>query len=219
MWSALFFFGVLLSDLIHEGYIRRFLGGPRRFLFGLRIVLAALIIFLRVGDDSDHSLQKWFNKWQPNPVGGNFEYNENWEFWRCSPIVSLGAMAFVLFLEITPLAQRFFALRPFVFLGDISYMLYLVHPLVYHLLGKYVIDSILNLNIGGFLSMVSIYFILMAVNFAVAYVLYRIVDLPSVRLTKWIDDAMFGRRPPETNLVRDAWIGLKRITRRCLKGA
>ncbi|KAJ3180330.1 hypothetical protein HDU85_004035 [Gaertneriomyces sp. JEL0708] len=211
LWTVLFFFGVLLSDLIQEGHMRALMTGSRRRLYIIRGVLLLLVILLRI-EDPNHKAYKWFNMWQPNHVGGNIEENENWEFWRSSPIVSLASMAFVLLLELTPLAQKFFSLRPFVFLGEISFMLYLIHPLVYHALGPSVHEFVMSLEVGGLPSMVSIYMILMSTVIAVSYVLYRVVDLPSVRLTKWIDRSLFGKSSPSaTRSGLRQWIsGLRR---------
>ncbi|KAI8819657.1 acyltransferase family-domain-containing protein [Fimicolochytrium jonesii] len=197
MWAACFFYGVFLSDFIQDGHMRTVMSLSSRTLVYIRTILCVILVIMCKGEmDKDHGLFKWFNTWVPSLDSGIVETNESWQFWNPSPIRMTGAILAVTLLEITPLLQRFFSLRACKFLGDISFMLYLGHPIVYKLIQNPIKEWVLAFGLWPWVSVTIAYFMIMSVNVALAYVMYRLIDMPSVEVTKWIDATLFGKPRP-----------------------
>ncbi len=103
-------------------------------------------------------------------------------------ITGLGAAMMIGGLIGSPTARKVFSMPPLVYLGKISYSVYLVHvlvlkaitPLVLIGLSKFVILEGSN---WGFLAFFSIN---VSIVILISDVLYRFVEAPSIRFAKWI---------------------------------
>lgn len=98
-------------------------------------------------------------------------------------LVGLGSTGIITLALISPALQRILTLRPAVFLGEVSYSLYLIHPII--LLGVVI-------GLDGLVPPWIIVALVPLVSVAVAWAARRYIELPSIRAGRKLADALTG---------------------------
>ena len=113
---------------------------------------------------------------------------------------TVGACFVVLAFVLFPPFQRAVSIRPFRFLGYISFCFYLLHPVV---MGCFSCFAFLQLfGRFGYNVSVSIVFVLtMAVLFLMSWLMTRYIDAPGIQLAKYLYER-WGMEKPETEAAR-----------------
>ncbi|RKO89662.1 hypothetical protein BDK51DRAFT_28377 [Blyttiomyces helicus] len=189
-WTTPFFLGLLIADLAESGHIAALKKHPRWTIIHRSILAFTLLLHLAASDPLRLSGVKRFVShfiwWMPEPVysgaqgiWGSYDF-AGVPFWHADPTVLLNAFTVVLAIELTPVLQRVFETRFMRFLGQISFMLYLIHPLIHATVGSAAL-LVTASHLPYPIAMVITYFIDLAVNFSLSYALTLYVDEPCVR--------------------------------------
>ncbi|KAJ3273952.1 hypothetical protein HK104_004197 [Borealophlyctis nickersoniae] len=193
-WATSFFTGVLLSDLAHDGYLRRL--AAWRWVWPLCIFLATYTLVILLWDGVqpviiDRVLAGPFKSWQPDG-NGNFPYSglADRGFWEYNTRHGTVSACVVLLFEITPMLQRLFSKRLFTFLGEVSFMLYLLHPIVHYTVASVVIGGLVPTFSYGAAATIT-YIIDMAFIFVASWFAFKYIDTPSINAAKWLDNKLF----------------------------
>ncbi|KAJ3049017.1 hypothetical protein HK097_009980 [Rhizophlyctis rosea] len=194
-WSCAFFFGLILAELAHDGHLRR-LTHMRR----IWIVRAALVAWIGIGilgDLGEHKVDwwlegVWMKGWLPNPDNGSLQQFPSGlrQFWQYKPRGGSISAAAVVLIEITPQLQTLLSNRFFQFLGKVSFMMYLLHPVMQFSLGSFVLGTIYG-RVPDWICGVLTYGVTMGVIFGVSLGAYNVFDEPSVRAGKWLHERLF----------------------------
>ena len=126
-------------------------------------------------------------------------------FWRLQHSKVIISTMSMIVLEITPIAQKFFMNRIFQFLGKISYMLYLLHPITLYI-GYYMRDY-------GY-GLYSSYVCAMIPTIGLSYLLTLTVDKLSINSGDFVDRFLTGtdgNEQPDVNASND-YIALASVT-------
>ncbi|RKO92587.1 acyltransferase family-domain-containing protein [Blyttiomyces helicus] len=200
-WTTPFAAGLTLADAAHAGQLAKLQTSRawRLILHPLFLFTTALLWFLTSMRNTDAWLknlsQTLLHKWVPDPdwnqqgaIGsGDFS---TIPFWKFDNVVFAHALTLILAIELTPALQRVFAARIMRFLGNISYMLYLVHPLVHAVVPSLVVRFAPSALPNWAIVMLA-YVVDMGVVVIAAWALYRGVDAPAVRAAQGAFDVVF----------------------------
>jgi peptidoglycan/LPS O-acetylase OafA/YrhL len=103
----------------------------------------------------------------------------------CGNLLLLGS---ILHLE---LVQRLLSFKPILFLGDISFSLYIIHEPILRLFGWRMVASFTNLTHGSLaVGLVASWVILTPFLMALAFIYWLYIDLPSIRFAKWLESRL-----------------------------
>jgi hypothetical protein len=105
-------------------------------------------------------------------------------YWKSNLSFLILCTTMMLYVELIPSVQAIFAFRPFVYLGRISFCLYLFHSTFIETIGRYVVGRI------GFKTGYQIQWSILAstiIMIIISDILTRIIDDPSVWLANWTE--------------------------------
>ena len=105
------------------------------------------------------------------------------QYWEWFYVV--GAFFLVLAFVISPRLQRLFSLRPFRFLGYISFSLYLLHPIVLGSLSCFLFLKMHN-QFGYNYTVVIVFLITLAFSIFISWLMARYIDAPGMKLSKYV---------------------------------
>lgn len=172
-WNFLFILGLWMAHLSTTGFFQRF----ENWFF--RIALAAVGFACM---SRDMKLQVYLERVQ--------------EIQFLPPLnngLSMSAFCFLFLFEITPLLQRIGSMKPFVFLGKISFGLYLAHPFVLQWLLPPFIQAFSKSGMS-FQAMVGCCFILYVPScLLVGYLFHIAFDIPSINIARNLYTLVFDR--------------------------
>ncbi|KAJ3034548.1 hypothetical protein HDV00_004961 [Rhizophlyctis rosea] len=204
-WSCAFFSGVIIAELAHDGYLKHLTHMRRAWI--LRAALLVWISYAMIWNETPDGTPSekaflvdkwlegiWMKGWLPNPDNGSLDSHMGGTraFWQYKPRGGAVSTAMVLLVEITPFLQNLLANRSFQFLGKISFMMYILHPVLEYSVGSFVLGAVYG-RVAGWIAALITYLVTMAVIFGISLVGYNLVDKPSVTAGKWLHDVCFGR--------------------------
>ncbi len=175
-----FVLGMLLSDIIvHRGAILRGFGRYRKWLDAAILLLGLFIASYPSGRDADGTLYLFMKySWIDAPA----------EFYHI-----VGAALIMVALLDSRRLQQLFSCRPFLFLGDISFTMYLLHFVIMGTFSSFVFLKLQPLMsypsavLGSFLLSIPIIFI-------VSYLAYIYVDRRAVAFAQYFYDKVFNKK-------------------------
>lgn len=174
-----FILGMLLSDLVAHGKVKISRFDKHRVIRTLMLVGGVFLGSYPSGRAADGTAYALFD----------IHYFPQFDV-LCHVI---GAFLIILVLLDSKLMQRFFSLRYFIFLGEISFSMYLLHFLV---LGSF--SSLVFVKLEPHMSYAGAALFSFASSvgliFAVAYLSYRYVDRGAIRLSKLVYQRIFSQQ-------------------------
>ncbi|KAI8919765.1 acyltransferase family-domain-containing protein [Entophlyctis helioformis] len=192
-WNTHFVTGLALADLAHHGFMARYTRWPYMWVVNGLLATAAVLVSFKtdwwnVADGLDAWLRSVQSKNGVQGIAKPYFWDENFPVYVYSAV-------FMLLLECSTTMQRFYTLPPFLFLGRISFALYLFHDYWIRLFDP----KPLAAWVGGdeTTQVVTCIIVWTVPLLLISYVLTFIVDEPSVRVGKWL----------ERVLVTDPWDG------------
>jgi peptidoglycan/LPS O-acetylase OafA/YrhL len=177
--------GLMLADMRQEGVLEKFKKNKYRHAIKIGlIIITAPIAFTYFNNPIRTAFSQWLR--------GNLMIHKSTEPWwpdltLIFPFIWVG----MFIVETTPWLQKVLSWKPFLFLGQISYMLYLSHTMTWHILEPY-INFIVENNgerskipswVGNPLSVV----ILWSCNFLIGWILTKLFDEPSLKILQWAE--------------------------------
>ncbi len=117
--------------------------------------------------------------------GTLYEHLPEWIFQYRGWFHVIGAFFVVLAFVISPVLQRLFSLKPFRFLGYISFAFYLLHPLVIGSFSCYMFLHIYE-RWGYNHSTVAVFVATIPVCILVSWLMTRFIDDPGIRFSKYV---------------------------------
>lgn len=190
-WNAHFAIGLLIADLAQLGILNWY--QTKRYSSFLTVLILSLVTYIThyipMAYNPSGSI-KWyfrnkFDLWfhpylvQPDGKPGDFS-----KFYSPDLGTFIWSTVFLLAVEVTPLFQRFFASSVFHYFGRISFMLYLVHSYLIHDVGKWLIEYFGD---DIWFKRFEIIILMCAYLIAISEFLTRIVDLPSLKLVRFLE--------------------------------
>ena len=188
-WMTHFVAGLLFSVASLDGLFERFSTWKHSFIAKCIVGLIAFLIsckfsFLNVVDPLDEVVRSHLFYKGKQGVG-NTGYEESW-------YVFLFSLTVLFLLETTPLLQRIFSWKPFLFLGKISFSLYLVHVYWMFLFGipftKLVHGSLpllVAVPVSATISTLTLIII--------SYYMMSVLDIPSTMIGNYVLKSLQGR--------------------------
>jgi peptidoglycan/LPS O-acetylase OafA/YrhL len=159
-----FLIGFILSDLTFNGYLEIF----RNWI--AKLILAGLLLgSYPAGMDVSNTMYIFFN-FMYMPIDPIFFH-------------MLGSICIMLALLNSQRLQKFFSSRPFVYLGRISFSMYLIHMIVIGSLSSYLF-LVLNRSLSYDLSFVIVFAVSLIVIFLVSNLVSRYVDEKGILLSR-----------------------------------
>jgi len=162
-----------------DTYLAGYLFNGRNVLFAMGVILAIYYKKVKLVENSFISFLLFLTLfavylyWDFSQTEKGFDYRL---------IVGVFACCFILLLIKSEEVLAHFAWKPFIYLGNISYSLYLVHlPIVNFSLKKF-----FAYNFSGSINLVFAIFIIFIV-IVVSHFTYKYIERPSVKLLKYFD--------------------------------
>lgn len=103
----------------------------------------------------------------------------------------LGASLFLFVTLNSYWLKRFFSTSALQFLGKISFSLYLIHLLLLGSLACFLFSWLMNFNLGYHLCFLITFIASLSVTIMVSYLMYRYIDRPGIKFSKWIYQKFF----------------------------
>jgi peptidoglycan/LPS O-acetylase OafA/YrhL len=183
----LFLAGMVLADMRH---IRAKLPElPRQIRLAVKVgSYILLILALFFGGFPNYIADKgmwysYFTTW-PTKVFGQEDQGRDF-FW-----LALAGVMLIAALENLPELHGFFNLPVILYLGEVSYALYLVHWLFVHTVGRGLIFGLRKRGVSESASAVFAIAMAMATSFWAADVYWRLVDLNSIKFARYVAEKM-----------------------------
>jgi peptidoglycan/LPS O-acetylase OafA/YrhL len=181
-WAMfLFLVGMTLADMRH---VRAKLPNPSP---PLRLVIKAAsyaLLFLGLFCGGWPAIGAERGMWYKNlatwPTVGYEHHNHNF-YW-----LSIGAVLVMMGLENLPEIQNFFNYSFFLYLGEISFGLYLSHYMIVHSLGTSIIRGLASSGVSGIVSAITGATFGIAASFVVADLYWRAIDLKAIKCARWV---------------------------------
>ncbi|RKO92135.1 acyltransferase family-domain-containing protein [Blyttiomyces helicus] len=199
-WSYPFFVGLIIADAAVSGHLTSIRSSRAwRYLHPFLLTFTASLWILSSMPEVNTELKRLENtllhSWLPDPdwnAGGNIGFYDSSQlpFWKPDNVIFIHALTVILSIETTPVLQAVFSTRPMLFLGKISYMLYLFHPLFHATVPSLVMYLTID-YLPYSVAIVLAYLVNMAVIIPFSWLMYELFDMPSVRAAKWIVDKLF----------------------------
>lgn len=163
-----------------------------QFPYAVDSVLPAVIVTLRFAICfALGAMLAWLHRWRPSffPLVERYPYAVALLACILMSVLldqtSMAGAALVIVLALKwPKMQTFMAFRPFVWLGRVSYSLYLTH---------FIILEFVSVTLGSRLPPLAVAALAFAAAFVVAEVFYRLVEAPSIMLSRRIGSALRAR--------------------------
>ena len=179
---ALFMVGMLLADVRHfRAQMPEMLKSTRRRVAMISWIVFGLSLFLGgwpIYGDGDKTLGFSYFAWIPT---GNVPQQRFWH--------SASAIMLVSSLENLPMLQKWLNAKPILYLGEISYGLYLVHWMIgMNVLTKGTIIKLRSQGTRPILAWAAGIIISLPLCIWAADLHWRLVDRKSVRLARWLSD-------------------------------
>ena len=160
-------------------------------IFWITTFVVSLILLSYPHDDADSA---WLYSWLSSLVPSQFNQGQTWRYWPM-----WGSILYLASINNLKLLSSFFNLPPIQYLGKISFSIYLVHGAFHHTLGyctdMFLFDSVFHLKLpeDKYTAKFNLAFVLCAmINMGIfiwaADIFMRLVDIPSVKLARWLDE-------------------------------
>ncbi|KAJ3417415.1 hypothetical protein HDV05_004880 [Chytridiales sp. JEL 0842] len=192
-WMNYFIAGLMLADMRTHGYLAQFqqwkYAHVTKFLL---LVFTAPFAFTYF----NNPIRPWFEYVLSDVIRLNVAAGGNqWGFPNAGVLFPF-IFATMFIMETTPWFQRILSWSPFLFLGKISYMLYLSHQMVGRILDPVYDSFINNEKVPRWVSLPISWTSLMAIDILVGWILTYIFDTPALNFIKYWE-AVF--------LMEDKW--------------
>ncbi|KAI9140642.1 acyltransferase 3 [Paraphysoderma sedebokerense] len=188
-WNSIFFLGLMFCDLSVSGEFAQLQKARKSILWSLRIALFALFYLPQIPP-----VMRWMKRiFLPFLFNGKtIGLDQELMFYESPTEFNLPAAAFLLLIEITPSLRSIFSISPLVFLGKISYGLYLMHGLVLFSIVPSVFIPIYEYHQLSYIA-ASMICAFIYIIFAVicGWLFWWTVDYPSLRFARWFELAIF----------------------------
>jgi uncharacterized membrane protein YeiB len=175
-----FIIGLILAHMDEQKILEAMTLSKRKRLLNIVICLVLFIFFLHSPITLGAKTTEWIRSWQVTKEG-------NWgvgdAFWEENTSMAIVSFLCLLMVETNPFLQKFFGWKGFVYLGRISFSMYLFHPTVIETIGLALKDSVPK---TPFFVLVQILLVTLAV-FICSDVLTKLFDEPSIHVTKWVE--------------------------------
>lgn len=104
----------------------------------------------------------------------------------------VGAALLICGVVASSTAQRVLSIRPLLYLGKISYSIYLVHILVLKMAPPF-LQFINNQGVTGIVSTSTVFALfILSIVIALSDILYRFVEVPSMQVGRWLRSKLYG---------------------------
>lgn len=175
-----FILGIILADLYTEGYLEK---------WGASWLNACIFL-----------MSLFFASFPPSIVKGSIYEIITLPFLSNSGrfFHDIGSFLLLMVLLNSPFLQKVFSARFPQFLGRISFSMYLIHLLILGSLGCYLFPLLLG-YVGYAGAFCMILFINLIVIFFLSHLMYKYIDEPAVRMSRWIYDYFFFKEKFSVN--------------------
>jgi peptidoglycan/LPS O-acetylase OafA/YrhL len=181
-----FVVGLIIADWSQSGYFRAYIS--RRYSWILSWVLLCIVCFITL--HGPYTYGKQFDEYlRQIVIKADGKHGASLEFWESNLSFLILCTAMMLFVEVSPMTQAFFGLKPFVYLGRISFALYLFHPTFIETIGMWLMFKV------GYQSKSQCHWISFyagVINIVIAEFLTRIVDVPSIFVARYIEQGFIN---------------------------
>ncbi|KAI8894747.1 acyltransferase 3 [Globomyces pollinis-pini] len=197
LWTAHFIVGLIFADLSNRGVFKKLMTYKLTYLCSTLAILLSLFLSI----DSPYSIGAIANASVKNLQVNSQMIFGAWETYYGSderPMVLLLCTAVMFAIETSSWLQWILGSKPFVFLGRISYMLYLAHPIF-----NYSIHQLLYKAIDSTTPVGSACLFVVTTSCACLFseILVRIIDEPVLKLLNYAYDKIFKMSPKKFNVV------------------
>lgn len=189
-WTSHFIAGMILAQMDVTGLTDRI----RRSHLGVFATLLAVYVVIHLTFHSDYTLgattDTFLRSFQLNShgtFGVEGGTRDHWAHENVSQLVL--SFAILVGVEVSTGVQSILSLMPFVFLGRVSFALYLYHHTLIDSFGEWVFVMIPPTTFATRAANLGINVVVLLV---VSEILTRIVDVPSVYLSKWVAVDLLG---------------------------
>jgi peptidoglycan/LPS O-acetylase OafA/YrhL len=183
-WLSHFVVGLMISDFSLTDLSARF--KKWRYCWIVSSLLLGFVSYVTlhgpytIGKQTDEYLRGLL-------IRPNGEYGASIEFWESNLSFLILCTAMMLYVEVTPLVQTIFSWFPFVYLGRVSFCLYLFHPTFVETLGRVVVGRFgYRTKSECHWSMIVATILLVLIS----EILTHVIDNPSVSVSKWAERGM-----------------------------
>lgn len=193
-WTAPFIIGLFLAELSVSGLFQ----GCSKGLFGLFIKIALAFVGFTV----------WYlDFWDLVPGKQHSKMAENFSYLtitnrRIPNLKQLNvadlivASCLLIVAEMSDYVRGFFGSKPFIFLGKISFGMYLMHPFVLITSSAYLLEILLASKYDFSLYQIKLALIAatLIVVIPLSWLFYYIADEPSINIGKWVENNCFRKK-------------------------
>ncbi|KAI8900738.1 acyltransferase 3 [Globomyces pollinis-pini] len=188
-WNDHFIAGMVLAELSNAGILQKL---AKIKLFLLFNIVSGLLIFyaFSVTPYSDYALpiRNYFTSFQMKQ-NGQLGRQHEMIFYRESPTDLMAAFLMLFMFETTPILQRFLSLPPFIFLGRVSFMMYLMNDIFIHYLSHYA-EYYIGKQTNSEIFLVTV--VNLCFLFVISEILTIVIDTPSVDFSRWIEKVVLS---------------------------
>ncbi|KAJ3417409.1 hypothetical protein HDV05_004874 [Chytridiales sp. JEL 0842] len=200
-WMNYFVAGLMLADLRTHGYLEQF----RKWRYS-HVVKALLFL-----GSAPFAFTYWGNpvrKWAETFLGETIRINQypvsNRQSWfPNATVIFPWIFACMFIIETTPWVQKILSWKPFMFLGKVSYMLYLSHQWVVHVIDVPLSSFIQLTTVPQWFTLPVAFILLMALDFFVAWVLTYMFDTPCLNFLKFWEAVFLSEEKWSWQLIVD----------------
>ncbi|KAJ8328718.1 hypothetical protein QVD99_004466 [Batrachochytrium dendrobatidis] len=187
-WGTHFIAGLFIADLAQHGYIEKYRGWRFSPYLTAACFFGSMICVFRtpwfnIADYLDQSIRKYQFSNGVMGVSGVF-YEEN-------ALIFLFCLATMFAIETSVYLQWFFSRSVFLFLGRISFPMYLIHHYTFSTMDWFN-QHVKNVFYDSILTEIIIIVVPTLFLCLVSYILVFIMDNPSVVVGKWVERVVLG---------------------------
>ncbi|KAH6573076.1 hypothetical protein BASA60_006244 [Batrachochytrium salamandrivorans] len=185
-WGTHFIAGLLLADLAQNGYMDRYRSWKySHYINTLWFIGSACLVFrspiLNIADPVDQAVRA--HLYSHGNMGVNMHYSVE------NAMIFLFCFSIMLSIETSVWLQWVFSRSPLVFLGRISFPLYLMHPYA----AKYLdmVNNYLREVIKNYVLLTACIFVVStAIVCLCSYLLIPVIDTPSIYIGRWVEQSV-----------------------------
>ncbi|KAJ3407951.1 hypothetical protein HDV05_005222 [Chytridiales sp. JEL 0842] len=194
VWLAAFMMGFFMSQYMY--YMKKWNIIYRHIFAAVCIVL--IVLNTAAGDDPWNRAN---NQITVNQDGGMGYILDKYPlFFQFDPRGIWNAFLLVHVIELMELCQWFFTRKPVLFLGRVSYGVYLVHPIILASFRSWLFCVLTPADrdprdvVLPFATAMQVFFGSLAVTIVGAYCLHKTADVQSLLFAKWLERVMLGEK-------------------------
>ncbi|KAK5672235.1 hypothetical protein QVD99_002035 [Batrachochytrium dendrobatidis] len=182
-WGALFITGLLMCDLARHGYFDRYRAWRYSHVINTLLFITSGMLLFRnplynIADSISASLRSQMYSHGKKGVSDDYSIQ--------NPQIFFFAASTMLCVETSTYIQWALSRRVFIFLGQISFPLYLLHPHLFKTLDK-VNVGIRSVVTNPVLEAMIIFIVCTFIVCSISYLLIHIIDTPSIHIGKWVE--------------------------------